>query len=158
MARYIASFALLLGIWAFGLVYYYQIMDLAKQDKMIVEILLLFLVVVLLFRTVSTIIDFSKFMAKRKEAGEKGESFSSALRRVLKRKETIFLAATAPYIALFPIIGFFVTSFFYVMAANILLGTKGKLKLVAIPAGVTLFTYLLFVLVFDIRFPKGILF
>lgn len=158
MAGYIAQFAVLLITFAFGLAYYLEISDLAQQDKLIVEVLLLFLAVMLVVRTVATIINFSKFLAQRRQNGEKCEAFKEAAKRVLRRKEFIFLAITALYIALFPKIGFFVTSFIYVLIANILLGTRGKLLLIALPAGLTLFTYLLFGSVFNIKLPSGILF
>ena len=158
MARYIASFGVLLMTLVFGLAYFYEIKDLAQKDKMVVEFLLLILAVMLVIRTIATIKNFSKYLAERRENGEKIESFSLAARRVLRRKEVTFLAATALYVALFPIVGFFVTSFSYVLVANILLGTRGKVKLIAIPAGLTLFTYLLFGSVFNIKLPSGILF
>ncbi len=158
MAGYIASFSVLLITLVFGLAYYSDIMHLAHQDKLIVEILLVFLAVALLFRTVATIINFSRFLAQRRESGEKGESFQTAARRVLRTKEVTFLIATALYVALFPKIGFFVSSFIYVLVANYLLGIRGKLKLFAIPAGLVLFAYLLFGSVFNIKLPSGILF
>lgn len=158
MAGYIAQFAVLMITLIFGLAYYSEIIHLAQQDKLIVEILLLFLAVVLMIRTVATIVNFSRFLAQRRESGEKGESFRSTARRVLRSKEVIFLTATALYIVLFPKIGFFVSSFIYVLVANYLLGIRGKLKLIAIPAGLVLFAYLLFGSVFNIKLPSGILF
>ncbi len=158
MAVFIARYALLLITSVFGLAYYYDIMDLARKDKIVVELLLLLLVVLIVFRTIATTKNMVKYLAERSEDGEKLESFSKAVKRILRRKEVTFLAVTAPYIALFPIIGFFVTSFIYVLVANIVLGTRGKLKLIAIPTGLTLFAYLLFGSVFNIKLPSGILF
>ncbi len=157
MPRFVAGFSVILITGIAGFAYYLDIRKLARQDKLIVEILLLFLAVVLVVRTVLTFKELTAFLARRRAAGEQGEPFPSAFRRALHSKEVIFLAATASFIALFPHIGFFVSSFLYVLTANILLGTKGKFKLIAIPAGLTLVTYLLFVLVFQIRLPTGIL-
>lgn len=158
MASFVAKFTILLIALVFGIAYYIDIMDLARQDKMIVEILLLFLAVTLVIRTVRTIVEYKEFLALSREQGRKVKSISTVIRNLFKTKEAIFLATTAPYVVLFPRIGFFVSSFIYVLAANILLGTKGKVKLIAIPTGLTVLIYLLFVVVFEIKLPKGILF
>jgi hypothetical protein len=158
MARFAANFSVLFLIWTFGIVYYLDIFKLARQDKMVVEVLLAFLALVLSFRTIVTIMDFLKCMKKRKADGEHFESFVPALKKVLRRKESIFLAVTVPYVALVPILGFFVSTGFYLFLANIVLGTKNRVQRIAIPLGVTLFTYLLFALLFGVRLPRGILF
>lgn len=158
MVSYFAKFIVLLTTLGFGIAYYIDIMKLELQDKLVVEILLLFLAITLLFQIVRTAMDFTQYLAQRRKKEERLESLYFLIPRLLKTKEAIFLMATAPYIILFPKIGFFVSSFIYVLVVNILLGTKGKIKLIAIPTGLILLTYVLFVLVFNIRLPKGILF
>jgi hypothetical protein len=157
MARFAANFSVLFLIWTFGLVYYLDISKLARQDKMVVEVLLAFLALVLSFRTIVTIIEFSKFMKKRTADGEKGEPIAAALKKVLRKKESIFLAVTVPYVALIPLLGFFTCTCAYLFIANIVLGTKNKIQRIAIPLGVCIFTYLLFALLFGVRLPRGIL-
>lgn len=158
MASFAAGFALLFVVGGFGLFYFLDIRNLARQDKMVVEVLLALLAVVLAYRAVVTVKDYLRALAERRKSGEPGKPASAALRDLLRRKETLFLAVTVPYIALFPKIGFFVTTFAYLLVSNVALGTRGKLKLLAISAGVTLFTYLLFAVLFGIRLPKGVLF
>ncbi len=158
MASFAAGFALLLAVGGFGLFYFLDIRNLARQDKMVVEVLLALLAVVLAYRVVVTAKDYLRALAVRRKSGEPGKPAASALRDLLARKETLFLAVTVPYIALFPAIGFFASTFVYLLVSNLVLGTRGRLKLLAIPAGVTLFTYLLFGTLFGIRLPKGILF
>jgi hypothetical protein len=158
MARFAANFSVLFLIWSFGIVYYLDISRLARQDKMVVEVLLAFLAVVLSFRTIVTIAAFLKFQKKQKADGEKNEPISLSIKKMLRKKESVFLAITVPYIAGVPVLGFFVSTCIYLFVANIVLGTKNRIQLATIPLGVTLFTYLLFALLFGVRLPKGILF
>lgn len=155
MATHFASFAILIITWVAGIAYYLDVRMLARQDKLVVELLLLFLAVLLVLRTISTVRDFIKFRAEEHAAEKK--SLSEFFVEIFRSKRAVFLAVTAPYVALFPQLGFFVSSFIYVLIANILLGTRGKTKLILIPLCLVVATYLLFVLALGIRLPRGIL-
>ena len=158
MAKILASFIVLLVTWAFAITYYVDVVDLARQDKMVVEVLLVFLGIVLLIRTVITIKDFVRLRAEEQEEGKEKAVVSSAFGGLLNQKQVTFFGVTVPYVALFPFLGFFVSSFLYVLVLNVLLGTRGKLKLIGIPAALTVLSYLLFVLALGIRLPRGLLF
>lgn len=165
MENYIASFLLLIIAWGFGLTYYLQIRSLQPEDKRVVEFLLLLFAAVLLYRTIHTITNYYKKFAvnKKTERVLKKEPDSlkpviEKLRNTLFKKESIFILITLFYIALLEIMGFFFCSFFYILGANILLGTKGIWKLIFISVGFIFFTYVLFVGIFEIRLPAGVLF
>ena len=155
MRKYFAGFLLLFVAWGFGLTYYIQIRNLLPEDNRIVEVLLVFFAVVLIYRTFDTV----RMYVKSRTTSVKDERrIKEKLRSIIYRKEALFIFITLPYIAAIEPLGFFFTSFLYILAANILLGTRSLRKLIFIPIGFTLITYLLFVGLFDIRLPEGILF
>lgn len=55
------------------------------------------------------------------------------------------------------VLGFFVATFFMVISCAILLGERNKIKLIAIPAGVIVFVYVVFEMVLHTNLPTGIL-
>jgi len=164
LGKFISSFAILGVIGAFAISYYIQIMGLEQRHKTVVEFLLIGLFVLLIFRVFVTTKAFIQFR-KTQTAPSTNANSSSAMDNIvtklkvfIKQDQVIFIIASALFVALFQVIGFFTTAFLYVLVLNILLGTRGRIKLIAIPTGLCIAIYLLFVLALGIRLPTGILF
>lgn len=145
----------LMAISIYGLAYYSDIRKLPAREKMVVEYILIALAVLVAIEAGRAIIDFRKFLMEQNTDRTKFDS--NAILGLSENKQVIVIVLTAIYMIIFPILGFFVTSFLYVFLLNLILGIRNKLQLVAIPAGLLVFVYILFVILFSVKLPAGIL-
>jgi hypothetical protein len=71
-------------------------------------------------------------------------------------KRAGLLALTLGYLLVIPFLGFTITTFVYLAASMLLLGARQRpLVTVGLAAAIALAGYLLFILAFDTRFPRG---
>jgi hypothetical protein len=72
------------------------------------------------------------------------------------RKRGGLFAVTLAYIVVIDYLGFTITSFLYLCAAMLLLDDRRRVRLVLpLAAAISLVGYLLFIVAFETRFPKG---
>jgi Tripartite tricarboxylate transporter TctB family len=71
-------------------------------------------------------------------------------------KRAGLLALTVGYLLVIPYLGFTITTFLYLAGSMLLLGARQRpLVTVGLAAAIALAGYLLFILAFDTRFPRG---
>jgi len=78
-----------------------------------------------------------------------------APRAILPRRLGLFLL-TFGFLLVIPYLGFTITTFAFLAAAMLLLGARIRpLRTVGLAAAIALAGYLLFIIAFDVRFPRG---
>lgn len=76
-----------------------------------------------------------------------------------QKSNTLFLGITMGlYILMIKWIGFYVSTFFFVIFSSRLMGAKDLSKPVVLALGINFFCYLLFNVILKLSFPKGFLF
>lgn len=75
-----------------------------------------------------------------------------------KTKALFMIAALVFYLLIVKAVGFFITTFLFVIICSRLAGAKGWGRPIALSIGVNLFCYLLFATWLKLSFPKGIFF
>lgn len=76
-------------------------------------------------------------------------------RLVIEEPRTLLvgITVTTAYLFFIPVVGYFTSSLIYIVALSRLLGFKNYLTLIAISVGYVLFTYIVFVLLFQRPLP-----
>jgi len=82
----------------------------------------------------------------------------SDLMALIKDPLTFLIIATVVYLALIPIVGFFVISFVYIAAVIWFLNIRRKLILFMAPLAYNVIMFFCFDYLLDLRFPRGFLF
>lgn len=75
-----------------------------------------------------------------------------------KNKKLILVAAMLLFVALMSIFGFFVAALVSYIFLTFLLGTRNPVQLLVIPVITLALIYVIFVMLFNIRLPQGLLF
>jgi len=73
-------------------------------------------------------------------------------------KPLFMIAVFIVYLLMVRWVGFFISTFLFVIFSSKLMGTKGWRKPIALSAGINLFCYFLFVAWIKLSFPRGFLF
>jgi hypothetical protein len=133
----------------FTLYYFSTIIDSpfeAQVAAFFVGTILLVLIVLFLIKTVLRI-----------RAGEATLRLGELFRpRAVAWKRLGLLALTLGFLLAIPFLGFTITTFLFLAAAMLLLGARARPAVtIGIAAGIALAGYLLFILAFDTRFPRG---
>lgn len=112
-------------------------------------------IVVLIFLLLFTVIDLLRVLIK--------DSRAESAKEILINNETLkkiayMSAAIIGYILVMNSIGFFVTSFAFMIFMFKLLKVEENVKMVLISIGTLLVVYIIFILALGLKFPKGLLF
>jgi hypothetical protein len=67
----------------------------------------------------------------------------------------IILGALIISVALFPYIGYYISSALFVVVCMYMLGTRSKIELIAMPVGWIIFSYFVFARLLSVRLPVG---
>lgn len=119
----------------------------------------LFVIGLLIFLSILLIIDGIK--KTKKENNNEQVNYSNdeeKLKLKTLKMPTIIFASTVLYVILMPIIGFFVSTSFLLIAVMIILKNKNVLSYIGVVLITNIFIYLLFVQMLHVRLPQGILF
>jgi putative tricarboxylic transport membrane protein len=100
---------------------------------------------------------------KAQAAKENDEGTKKSLTPFLQRnrgeaKPLLMIAVFIVYLLMVRWVGFFISTFLFVIFSSKLMGAKGWRKPIALSAGINLFCYFLFVAWIKLSFPRGFLF
>ena len=122
-------------------------------------------VMFVIFMTMTVWEVFAEMRAVQKEKKESlpvkeesSEGTKEAKEPFYKNKKLILLAAMILFILLMSIFGFFVAALITYIFLTFLLGTRNLVQLFVIPVITLALIYVIFVMLFNIRLPQGILF
>ena len=96
--------------------------------------------------------------AKENDEGAKKSLTPFFQRNRGEAKSLFMIAVFIVYLMMVRWVGFFISTFLFVIFSSKLMGTKGWRKPIALSAGINLFCYLLFVTWIKLSFPRGVLF
>jgi hypothetical protein len=100
-----------------------------------------------------------KLQGAKESDGGAGRSIPGFFQRNRSEAKPLFMIAVfIVYLLMVKWVGFFVSTFLFVIISSRLMGAKGWGKPIALSAGVSLFCYLLFVAWIKLSFPRGVLF
>ncbi|UTR12052.1 tripartite tricarboxylate transporter TctB family protein [Evansella sp. LMS18] len=154
MLKETGNLLLLVVILGLGTAYYFDVLTLPnREEQLIVKILFYLLIILVLFEFSKSLF---KFAAGRKKQDRSKKQLQD-LRTLLTNKPMILSLMMIGYLVLIPLIGFFVSSFVFLLFLNFHLGNRKVKELFVIPGAVLIFTYFLFVQLLNIRLPAGIL-
>lgn len=162
MKKQITDMMVLVIIGGFSMAYFNDISRLAQREKLVVQGLMAVVLVLWVVQAVRLFIEIRKTVSDKKSPQSQQNKETKqihnqqTMKELMANKQVLLIILAAIYMIVFPFIGFFVTSFIFVMAVNLLMGTKSKLQLFAIPTGLLIFVYILFILIFKVRLPAGI--
>lgn len=143
----------LAGAYAFA--YWLQIRTLRAREVVVVNLLLIIFAVLSVLQIGKGLVELRRLSAAADPEARRTPDMRVG--KFLANKSFLLMALTIAYIAVFPLLGFYVTTFLFLTSANVLLGTRNKLVLALLPAGMLAFIYVVFTLLFRIRLPSGIL-
>mgnify|MGYP005847696139 CR=1 FL=1 len=143
----------LAGAYAFA--YWLQIRTLRAREVVVVNLLLIIFAVLSVLQIGKGLVELRRLSADADPEVSRRPDMSFG--KFLKNKSFLLIVLTIAYIAVFPLLGFYVTTFLFLTTANVLLGTRNKLVLTLLPVGMLAFIYVVFTLLFRIRLPSGIL-
>lgn len=154
MAEKTGNLILILILGGFGLYYFLDVRSLPNaEERLIVENLFWFLVVLLVIEASRTIYQIWR---DRKKEKKMENSLQNLIKAWLFNKPVMLMVGLTVYIILFPLIGFFVTSFLFLVGFSFFLGSRKFWELSVIPVISLAFLYFIFVYFLEIRLPKGI--
>ncbi|MEN1762000.1 tripartite tricarboxylate transporter TctB family protein [Anoxynatronum sibiricum] len=162
MKKKITDMMVLVIIGGFSMAYFNDISRLAQREKLVVQGLMAVVLVLWVVQAVRLFIEIRKSVSDNKSPQTQQNKETKqihnqpTMKELMANKQVLLIILAAIYMIVFPFIGFFVTSFIFVLAVNLLMGTKSKLQLFAIPTGLLIFVYILFILIFKVRLPAGI--
>lgn len=154
MAHEIKNILFLIAIAVFSIFYYLDVRQLPEpEERSLVVILLIGLGILLIVETGRSIV---RGIKNRKD--ENNTSFFQDLVKWLKGRQSLLLISMIAYVILIPIIGFYVTSFLFIVFLNYFLESRKIWELTVLPLVLLLLIYLLFNVFLGVNLPEGFLF
>ncbi|MFG6117985.1 tripartite tricarboxylate transporter TctB family protein [Thalassobacillus sp. B23F22_16] len=149
MTHELKNLLFLLCIGAFALIYFFDVRTLPDpEEKNLVMWLLIGLGFLLVF-------DAGRSLYKGFRSKESGLLFFKDWWKWGKSKEAILVYSVVGYVALIPVIGFFVTSFVFVLVLNLVLKNRKWWESIIIPTILLIAVYIMFVWFLGVDLPQG---
>lgn len=150
MTKRIFTFMSYVVMGIVSLMYFIEMSGLRKEERMVVDFLLLIFAALLIFELVL-------FFKQGNLSDMINISYESIL-GIIKTPQFKFIISIILFVFTFPLIGFFTASFLYILVYNLLIGNKKVKELIIVESATLIFAYLLFIVIFGVDLPKGIFF
>ncbi|SFE54643.1 tripartite tricarboxylate transporter TctB family protein [Alteribacillus iranensis] len=152
MAHEIKNILFLLCIGTFAVVYYLDVRTLPEPEERNLVVLLLWGLGILL------VIETSRSLIRGwRKRQEEHSSFFQDMKAWVMGKQAILLFGIIAYVIFVPIVGFFVTSFVFIVLLNYLLESRKAWELTVIPVILLILIYVLFSMFLGVELPRGFL-
>ena len=149
MKRYSANILFLVSLIFLALLFYFlSLSDLPQLERKLFPIIILVCAILFIF------IDLIYIFKNRNNS----VSASQFIKKDTLLKIFYMSIAIIVYLALLDNIGFFITSFLFMVFLFIMLGVKEKPKMILISVATLLSIYFIFILGLGLKFPSGMLF
>jgi putative tricarboxylic transport membrane protein len=158
MAQRIGNLLFISAVGLFGLIYFLDVQRLPEAEERTVVDILFWILLVLLAMEASRTLYLMVKDAKTKVHAVEIKKAKERIQDGLSNKSIILMIFFIIYVMLIPKVGFFVSSFLFVMLLKYYLGSRKLWELVLIPTGLLSIVYLIFVKLLLIKLPPGILF
>lgn len=158
MGNIIINLCLMVSMLIFSTVYYLEVIALPRFEQRFTicafYYAFIFFSSIIIFRNLKQLIKLKK---DSMPLGEWDKWYRNIKWNFLSKKLTFF-ALCCGYIIAITKVGFFTSSFIFMLISMFLLGNRRYVSMVAISAGFVLLTYLMFVYFLHIKLPVGVLF
>lgn len=131
----------------FAGIYFNEVRQLDALDQALIKPVFFFMVLLFMINTASDYRE-SKDRQSNASALKKG---NSQFRKILE-----YIALTAVYLMLMPYLGFMISSILFLAGALYRLNVRKTITLIALPVGLSVLLYFLFVHLFSVPLPTGI--
>lgn len=153
MSKPIGNLVILFVLAILTSIYFFDVQTLPnKEERIVVETLFYILLFLMIIEAIKSIISVVKDRTRSEDSRASSFTWGS----LVKNKQGILFISLVVYVLGIPVLGFFVTSFIYMIFLNYFLKNRKKWQIFVIPVLVLTVCYLLFVQILNIRLPAGI--